>query len=255
MMQVGERLVVAEPHPDRGRDAAAPRRRSSSSSAGSPVPSTASWPPPAERARGRSRRAEVEPLLVRQAADDAEQQRRRIGVEPETAPAAPSGGAPCRQRGCAGCRARRCADRSAGFQTFVSMPLRMPTRSPRARAQHAVEAPAELRRLDLARVGRAHRRQPVGADEARLQERDLTVELVARRGEEPGAAGRDGLARCREDALKRDVVDREDRPAARLRASPPADRPAPAPPASRARARRSGCQPSRAPAASAPRRG
>ena len=79
-----------------------------------------------------------------------------------------------------------------------------------ARAQHAVEAEAELRRLDLARVARAHGGEHVGEDEPALQEVERPAELEGVGCEV--ARGR-GSARCqvggREEALVGEVVDRE----------------------------------------------
>ncbi len=46
-----------------------------------------------------------------------------------------------------------------------------------AGAQQAVETPAESRGLDLACIGRADRRQPVGVEQPSLEERQASVEL------------------------------------------------------------------------------
>ena len=65
-----------------------------------------------------------------------------------------------------------------------------------ARAQQAVEAAALLRRLDLARVGRAHGGQPVGVVQAGLHERQLAVEFEPVRRRRP-RRGRPSSANCR----------------------------------------------------------
>ena len=63
-----------------------------------------------------------------------------------------------------------------------------PGELPGAMVQQAVEAHAELGRLDLARVGRAHGRDVIGEMQAGLQEADLAVVLDALDGGKPAAA-------------------------------------------------------------------
>ena len=79
------------------------------------------------------------------------------------------------------CRAGRVACRWPGSTPPSSTPLRMPEHRRAALTDHAVQAAAELVRGDLARVGRAHRGDPVGKVQARLHERQLAVELQPRR--------------------------------------------------------------------------
>ena len=99
----------------------------------------------------------------------------------------------------------------AGSHTDVSIPLGMPTRRSRRRAQHALEAGAELRRLNLLRItpahGGDHRR---GVDRA-FQKAHPAPELHAIDAELLPAQIETRQPVGFEHALIRDVVDGEDR--------------------------------------------
>jgi hypothetical protein len=154
------------------------RAASASAAAGRARPGPA--PPAARRPasrRGRFAQHQVDALLRREPADHREQHRLGIGGRP-SAPAAPAllRALPCRSPA-----SKRCGSSGslAGFQISVSMPFRMPVQHARPRAQHAVQADAELRRLDLARIGRAHGGDRVGELQAGLEHRQLAPELDA----------------------------------------------------------------------------
>ena len=159
--QMREGLVIAEHAADRAGIGRARPRAKASCSAGSPAPSIASWPPRAS-SPGSSVEQQVEPLLLGQADDDAEQ--RRVGARAR-GPAARCSATRLSAR--ASMRSGAVGERAswasvAGFQTSSSMPLRMPSTTARAAAQQPVERHAEFGRHDLARVGRRDRGDAVG---------------------------------------------------------------------------------------------
>ena len=78
-------------------------------------------------------------------------------------------------------------------------------------SKEAVEPRPLLGRLDLARVGRADGRQHVGEDQARLHEAERAVKLHRVVMKEVPAEARQGHVPVPEDALIRQVVDRQQR--------------------------------------------
>src|SRR5579862_7857918 len=98
-----------------------------------------------------------------------------------------------------------------GVPLLVVDPVQDPPQARAPRAEHPVEAFAELGSLDLARVARAHRRGRVGEQYPRLQEVDLPVELEELGREVTRLEVQEVPVPARETALIREVVDREHR--------------------------------------------
>ena len=69
--------------------------------------------------------------------------------------------------------------------------------------------PPERRCTDLAGIGRADRRQPIGIEQARLQKRNIAVELDPVDREKVGGERQLGKNPAREEAAIGEVVDRE----------------------------------------------
>ncbi len=150
---------------------------------------------------------EVEPFLVRQPADDAEQETVGHRLNPERVLQGPLVGASSgqrpgpvgmRQQGVGGGVPHRLVDAVADAGEVMG-----------AGPQQAVEAHAVLGRQDLGRVGGRHGGDTVGVDEPGLQEADLVVVFEAR-----GREGLPGEAEPRQDvgreqAWESHVVDRE----------------------------------------------
>ena len=86
---------------------------------------------------------EVDALLLREPADDAEQRHARLDRQPERAPAARACCRAFAARRVGVVAAARSAGRSRGFHSASSMPLRMPCSTSRARGEHALQAEAE----------------------------------------------------------------------------------------------------------------
>ena len=123
----------------------------------------------ADAARARCRRRDRGPS-VRHARDHARSaaRRRRAARPSSSASAARQRALPARSSR-ENVRGQR-RDRSRDPTRVVSMPLTMPTQALDVAAQEAVERLAELRRQDLVRVARAHRRDDVGERHAALEQ-------------------------------------------------------------------------------------
>ena len=105
----------------------------------------------------------------------------------------------------------RAADRSAGSQTLSSMPFRMPVKAIATLRQHAFESHSERCMLDLSRIRRTDRRQPVGEHQACFQERRASVVFDAFDTERLAGKAQERRQVAFEDALEREVVNRHQR--------------------------------------------
>ena len=167
---------------------------------------------------GQDLQQQVQTLLPRETADHAEQRAGGAGIEAEP---------PGQARAVPGLAGRRPRGEVRGD---VRVALRIPDLQVDAvedaahlgapRSDDPFESHAELRARQLARVGRADRRDAVRVDEAGLEEADLAEELEAS-GVEPAPGQPQRFRRLRrEQALKGHVVDRQQagrrRPAAEL---------------------------------------
>ncbi len=91
------------------------------------------------------------------------------------------------------------------------MPFRMPVKRVATLRQHAFESHAERCTLDLARIRRTDRRQPVGEHQACLQERRASVVFDAFDTERLAGKAKERRQVAFEDALEREVVNRHQR--------------------------------------------
>ena len=143
----------------------------------------------AKREEARQRREQkVEPLLLGEPADHAEEHATSSGVSmPKRSFSARLF---CRRRPSRAAVkvAARCGS-VAGFQTASSMPFRMPETTSERSAQQPVERHAALRRADLGGVGRRDGRDAIGELQPGLQEADAAeiLDAVDRRAPAAGA--------------------------------------------------------------------